>query len=73
MDWMQGITYWSNKALIIIYLGPEYGCNFILTFCYVLGVSFEFKEGFLLIDFSDKISRSRRTGYDVDKTEYEMV
>ena len=42
-------------------------------FAMFLGVSFEFKEGFLLIDFSDKISRSRRTGYDVDKTEYEMV
>ncbi|XP_078321021.1 dynactin subunit 2-like isoform X1 [Crassostrea virginica] len=25
------------------------------------------------LDFSDKISRSRRTGYDVDKTEYEML
>lgn len=39
----------------------------------LLNVKFVIVESILLTDFSDRISRSRRTGYDVEKTEYEMV
>lgn len=39
----------------------------------LLNVKFVIVESILLTDFSDRISRSMRTGYDVEKTEYEMV
>lgn len=39
----------------------------------LLNVKFVIVKSILLTDFSDRISRSRRTGYDVEKTEYEMV
>lgn len=39
----------------------------------LLNVKFVILKYNLFTDFSDRISRSRRTGYDVEKTEYEMV